>query len=337
MKFLKILGIIVLALILIVVILALIAPKSYDVGRDIEINAEKELVFQQMQLWRNWGAWSPWAERDSTMKITIEGIDGQEGSKYVWKGDPKITGSGEITNTGVKPNEEMTYHLHFMIPWESESDGYVRVADADNGTRASWGFAGKYTIPMNILLLFMPMDKMMGPDFERGLALLKEVVESKASKMANLAVNETTYKSANYAAIRQQVKMSELESFYASSFEMINKAMESRGASMTGAPAGIFYSWEPEKGLSDMAAGIPVRRKVESDNVETINVPGGNALSIDFYGPYEEIELAHMVLMKYVQKNGLTLKWPMIEEYLTDPASVSDPNKWLTRVTYFVE
>ena len=111
-----------------------------------------------MQLWRNWGAWSPWAEKDSTMKITVDGIDGQEGSKYVWNGDPKITGSGEITNTGVKPNEEMTYHLHFVTPIESESNGYVRVADADNGTRASWGFSGKYPIPMNIMLLFMPMD-----------------------------------------------------------------------------------------------------------------------------------------------------------------------------------
>ena len=71
------------------------------------------------------------------MIITVEGIDGQPGSKYIWKGDSRKTGEGEMMNTGIKVNEEILYHLHFIAPWDSESDGWVRISDAASGVQAS--------------------------------------------------------------------------------------------------------------------------------------------------------------------------------------------------------
>ena len=131
MKILKIIGIIILLLVILIVVLGLIAPKKYEVERSVLINAPKQIVFKHVVKFKNWNAWSPWAEKDSTMTIAVEGKDGEQGSVYTWIGDPKITGEGEITNTGVKENEEMTYHLHFIKPWESYSDGYTRVAEAE--------------------------------------------------------------------------------------------------------------------------------------------------------------------------------------------------------------
>ncbi|MBN1478821.1 GyrI-like domain-containing protein [candidate division KSB1 bacterium] len=337
MKILKVIGVVVILVLLIVVVLALIAPKSYQVERNMVIHAPKHLVFRYMQLWSNFGSWSPWAERDSTMTFTVEGVDGQEGAKYIWEGDPKKTGTGEMTNTGVKANEEMTFHLFFKTPWKSHSDGYMRVADAGDSTKASWGFYGKYPIPWNIMLLFMPMDKMIGPDFERGLELLKDTVEAKAAKMANLKVKKMTYRSTSFAGIRKEVRMSEMKSFFESSFAKISQAMEAKGASMIGAPSAIFFSWEEEKGIADMAAGIPASRPVITDQVQMVTVPASNALSIDFYGPYEETELAHYAMMDYIQTNQISTRDIVLEEYLTDPASVPDPQKWHTRIVYLIK
>ncbi len=337
MKALKIIGIIILAIVVIVLVLALVAPKKYEVSRSIVIHADSDLVFRQVQYWRNWGAWSPWGEKDSTMTITVTGIDGQPDSKYIWDGDPKKTGSGEMTNTGLIPGEEMTFHLHFKTPWESQSDGWVRVNGMDDGTEASWGFYGSEKIPLNILLLFMPMDKMIGPDFERGMQLLKEVVEAKAAKMAELKIQELTYRSTNIAAIRQQVEMGEMKSFFENSYAAISKAMMENGVEMTGAPLAVFYSWDEEIGIADVAAGIPVNKNVQTGDVQMMNVPAGKALAIDYYGPYDETELAHLALSHYMQEHEIMPGELVIEEYLTDPGSVSNPNEWLTRVAYFIE
>ena len=339
MKALKIIGIIVLAIIVIVVLLALIAPKSYNVERTIVINAPKEIVFRQVQFWRNWGAWSPWAEQDSSMKITVEGVDGQPGSKYIWKGDPKKTGEGEMTNTSIKTNEEILYHLHFIVPWDSESDGWVRLSEAASGVQAAWGFAGKYPMPMNIMLLFMNMEKMMAPDFDRGLELLKKVSEEKATKLATYEseIQHVNVPSKKYAAVRQEVAMADMKNFFGASFGAVQQVMQASGATMVGAPAGLFFSWDEEKGVTDLAAGFPIRGAVNDGGVIMVNTPASKALLINYYGPYDSNELPHIALNMYIQKNGLQLKEPIIEEYITDPGSEPDPSKWLTRIIYLID
>jgi len=188
MKILKIIGIIILILIAIIVVLGIVAPKNYHVERSIVIEAPKELVFNYVKYWRNWQTWSYWAEMDSTMQVTVEGVDGAVNAKYKWVGDK--AGTGEMITTGIKENEEVVYHLHFIKPWESESDGYVRLADVNGKTETTWAFYGKNSFPWNIMSLFMSMDKMVGKDFEQGLHLLKEICEKDAATMEAEPVTE---------------------------------------------------------------------------------------------------------------------------------------------------
>lgn len=181
MKVLKSIGMILVIFILIVCILGLIAPRSYHVERNVFIEAPRSVVFSNVQYWNNWTKWSPWAEMDPEMKVTIQGVDGTEGSKYVWDGEE--AGEGEMTNTGLKPGEQMTYHIQFLKPWKSESNGHMRVDDEGEGTKATWAFYGKTPFPFNIMGLFVSMDKMVGKDFERGLERLKELSEKQMLEM----------------------------------------------------------------------------------------------------------------------------------------------------------
>ncbi len=199
MKLLKISGTVLLVLVVLVVVLGLVSPRSYEVERSVIINAPKHVVFEHVKYWKNWQDWSPWAAQDSSMQVTVEGIDGEAGSKYVWNGDPDLTGKGEMTNTGVTENQEMTFDLHFMEPWESHSQGFVRLSDANGGTQVTWGFYGDYPFPLNIMLLFANMDKMIGPDFEHGLELLKRNVEQEWQNMQNMK-NEQPQGAQSYTA-----------------------------------------------------------------------------------------------------------------------------------------
>jgi effector-binding domain-containing protein len=337
MKVLKILGIIILAVILIVVLLGLVAPKDYHVERSINIDASKELVFRHVQYWKHWAAWSPWAERDSTIAVTYEGIDGKKGALYKWVGDPKITGKGEMTNIGVEENAQINFHLSFIEPWESESDGFMKVADADGGTKATWGFYGKNKFPWNIMTLFKSMDKMMEPDFEQGLGNLKDVVEKEAKAIASFQVHEETFSAKSFAAVRKIINMNEITAYYGESFGLIMQELGKAGKSPAGMPCGIYYDWDEGTGKVDLAAAIPVRGLFTAAHVETIKLETEKAYVLDYYGPYHGLATAHLALGRYLVKNGLTPKRPAVEEYVTDPGNESDPEKWLTKIYYFAE
>ncbi len=333
MKVLKILGIILLVIIALVVILGIFAPKKYSVERSVLINAPKELVFDHVKYWKNWQAWSPWAAQDSAMKVTIVGTDGEPGSAYQWTGDPKLTGSGKMSNTGISELSELEYHLHFIKPWESHSDGYVRLDEEAGGSKVSWGFYGENPFPWNMLMLFMSMDKMIGKDFETGLGLLKGICEKEAAAVLSYEVKVVDFGPKKYAAIRKVVPFSGVTEFFAKSYGTIMQS----GVRMTGSPVGIYYSWDEAQKTSDMAAAIPIAGTVSGGAMTSIAMPKSRAFCVDYYGAYDGSGPAHRAFDLYFKKNGLTAKMPVIEEYITDPGTEPDTSKWLTKIYYFAE
>ena len=169
---------ILLALVLLLVILALIAPKSYEVSRKITIDKSVSDVYTYLRYLKNHDDWSPWQERDPEMNKKFTGTDGEVGFISAWESDHKQVGSGEQEIVGLDENQEIRTHLRFLKPFKSESDAYIKVTSEGQGTEVTWGFSGKNKFPMSIFMLFMNMEKAVGPDFEQGLAKLKKVLES---------------------------------------------------------------------------------------------------------------------------------------------------------------
>jgi len=169
---------IIIGILLLIIILALIAPKSYEVSRSITINKPLSEVFTYLKSLKNQDNWSPWAERDPNMKKTFTGTDGEVGCISAWESDHNQVGSGEQEITSITDNKEVTTQLRFFKPFESESDAYMRVDDVSDGTKVTWGFSGKNKFPVSIMMLFMNMEKAVGGDFEQGLAKLKSTLEN---------------------------------------------------------------------------------------------------------------------------------------------------------------
>lgn len=168
---------IIVGILLLIVILGLIAPKSYEVSRSIIINKPLSEVFTYLKSLKNQDNWSPWAERDPNMKKTFTGTDGEIGCISAWESDHKQVGSGEQEIMSISDDKEITTQLRFLKPFKSQSDAYTRVAEMDGGTKVTWGFSGKNKFPVSIMMLFMNMEKAVGGDFEQGLAKLKSVLE----------------------------------------------------------------------------------------------------------------------------------------------------------------
>lgn len=167
---------IIVALVVLVTVLHLLAPKKYDVNRVISINKPLPNVFMYLKSLKNQDNWSPWAEKDPNMKKTFTGVDGEVGCISAWVGN-KDVGEGEQEITGVTENKVINSQLRFFKPFKSTSDAYLKVEEDENGTKVIWGFSGENKFPMTIMMLFMNMDKMIGKDFEYGLNKLKGIIE----------------------------------------------------------------------------------------------------------------------------------------------------------------
>ena len=164
-------------IVVLVFILAMIAPKSYEVSRNIKVRQSVPVVFEYLKYLKNQDNWSPWGKRDPNMKKEFVGSDGEVGATSKWEGNKEV-GSGEQEIKRIVENEVIESELRFLKPFKSQSDAYLKVKEmgADE-TEVTWGFSGKNKFPVSIMMLFMNMDKTVGKDFEEGLLSLKDILE----------------------------------------------------------------------------------------------------------------------------------------------------------------
>jgi hypothetical protein len=159
-------------------ILAAVTKREYTVAREITINQPKQDVFNYIKYLKNQDNYSVWVMMDPGMKKDYQGIDGTVGFSSAWNSDNKKVGQGSQMITWIEQNEEITTAIHFIKPFEGKAKATMATtATTKSQTKVTWAFNSKMAYPMNIMLLFMNMDKMIGGDLETGLANLKNVLE----------------------------------------------------------------------------------------------------------------------------------------------------------------
>lgn len=160
----------------IAVFLAIVAsrPATYELKRSVDVAATPEVISAQITNFKKWEAWSPWEKKDSAMKKTYDGAAEGVDAHYAWNSEK--VGSGEMKITDVKP-EKIGIDLHFTAPFESRSRVDFDLAKSGDKTSVTWTMSGKNDFSGKAASLFFDMEKNVGPDFESGLASLKEASE----------------------------------------------------------------------------------------------------------------------------------------------------------------
>lgn len=178
MKILKRILFVLLAIVALVLITALFVKKDMHAEREVVINKPKSEVFNYLKYLKNQNEYSKWASMDPAMKKEFRGTDGTVGFVSAWDSENGKVGKGEQEIKGIKEGERIDYELRFIKPWESKATSYITTETvSENQTKVKWGFDSKMAYPMNIMQLFMDMDKMIGDDFSTGLSNLKGKVE----------------------------------------------------------------------------------------------------------------------------------------------------------------
>ena len=176
---LKVFGFIIAILLLVVgVVLANAAtkPDTFRVERTASIKAPPEKIFPLINNFDNWGAWSPYEKKDPAMRRTRSGAASGKGAVYAWDGDRNV-GKGRMEIADASPPSKVTLKLDFEKPFEAHNIVNFTMEPKGDATSVTWAMHGPVPYMAKIVHVIFNMDRMVGQDFEAGLANLKALAE----------------------------------------------------------------------------------------------------------------------------------------------------------------
>ncbi|MEJ0088464.1 MAG: SRPBCC family protein [Limisphaerales bacterium] len=171
--------VLILVAIAIVIVITLVAmrPDDFRVTRSTTVAAPSAVVFAQVNDFHKWEAWSPWAKLDPACKNSFEGATAGKGAIFSWDGNKKV-GAGRMTIIESRPSDLVRIRLEFFRPFKAvNTTEFTFIPDSDQ-TVVNWSMFGKNNFMGKAVGLFMNCDKMVGGDFEKGLATMKSVAEA---------------------------------------------------------------------------------------------------------------------------------------------------------------
>jgi hypothetical protein len=152
-------------------------PEHYVVEREQRIHASPAAVQERIVDFRRWQAWSPWEDVDPALRRSYSGAPSGVGAVYEWEGNRKA-GKGRMEITSVEPDRSVAVDLQFLKPFKARNVTTFTTEQQGDDTLVRWSMTGPRTFMTRVMGIFSSMDKMIGPDFEKGLDRLKADVEA---------------------------------------------------------------------------------------------------------------------------------------------------------------
>ncbi len=149
---------------------------DFSVSREANFNALPAKVFENINDFHKWSAWSPWEKMDPHLKRSFSGELSGIGSKYAWVGNKKV-GEGNMEITHSEASKRMQLDLHFLKPFKADNVTEFTLTPNGRTTNMKWEMRGHRPFLFRVMGMFFNMDKIVGGDFENGLNNLREIVE----------------------------------------------------------------------------------------------------------------------------------------------------------------
>jgi effector-binding domain-containing protein len=329
---------VIIGLLVLYLILCLVGPSKVDVSKSIAINAPADVVQKYVADFKNFAQWSPWQAKDPNMSVTYSGEAGQIGSKYEWEGNKEV-GKGIMEITAIN-GDTVQQKLTFLKPWKGGGDVYLISTAEGSGTNFTWATTFPMAFFMRPMGLFMNMEKMVGKQYEEGLARLKTVIETQASaapkseyQITEMEWPEKTY----FGSKKTMLEQPKIAGYLAENFPRIFSDFKKDNIVMESAPSLIIFSWNDATMSGEGAAALAASKEAPVKKWEKYTIPAGKVLQLQYFGNYgQPMMKAYDALKAYMKEKNLTPSWS-IEEYVTDPMTEKDTAKWQTNIYCIVK
>jgi carbon monoxide dehydrogenase subunit G len=151
-------------------------PDAFSIQRSTSIKAPPEKIFPLLNDLHNFASWSPYEKKDPAMKRTHSGAPSGKGAVYEWDGDKNV-GRGRLTIADSSPPSKVTLDLDMLAPLKAHNIVEFTLEPKGDATNVTWAMNGHVPYIAKIVHVFLNVDRMVGQDFEAGLANLKAVAE----------------------------------------------------------------------------------------------------------------------------------------------------------------
>ncbi len=334
MKYLKYLLFLLLILVIGFSIYIAVQPNSFEVTRSRTINAPSAVIYNNIIDFKNWEAWSSWAEADPDMIITLpeqtKGIDGS----YSWEDKDGI---GTMTTIGATPHTSISQQMQFEdfpasdISWEFKPE-------EDGSTVVTWNISGK-DLPFMFkafATVMGGMEKQIGPHYERSLEKLDSIVVS-SMKAYNIEINGITeYAIGFYLYKTINATNSNISTIMGQQYGSIGMFMGQNNIAMYGMPFTIYHDMNMENGTVIMSNAMPVKEKIVitgDSNILCDYLPKMTVLKTTLKGNYTNLQEAWKTTMQYIAENNIEQsEYKPFEIYKTDPGNFPNPADWITEI-----
>ena len=318
-------------------ILCFFGPSKIKVERSIDIKTTSvaDLQHKLADLKFFHDTWSPWTRRDPNMMTIYTGVCCEAGSTYRWESELDSVGKGTMTFNKFTPDSVL---LTLNFDGMGDNELYFITKPVNDGSiNVTWGVIFDIGFFGRVPMMFINMDKMIGPDYERGLANLKKVIESMPNETTtNYEVKELTWDAKTFYGVKDKLSFDKLPVFFGTSYGKIGEALGKAKAQPIGMPKAIYFTFDEKTMISDVAAVMEVANGTKLEGVEKFETPAGKVLLIEYFGAYDKSANAHYAMDAYMKSKGLTQTF-VLEEYANDPMTEKDTAKWQTNIFYIVK
>ena len=176
LEIIVIIAIVLVVAIAIILILAATKPDTFSVQRATVVKAPPERIFPLINDFHQWGTWSPYENKDPAMKRSYSGVASGKGAVYAWEGNKNV-GSGRMEILDASAPSKIVIKLDFFSPFEGHNTAEFTMLPQGDATNVTWLMHGPAPFMGKIMHVFINMDRMVGKDFEAGLANLKRFTE----------------------------------------------------------------------------------------------------------------------------------------------------------------
>ncbi len=164
--------------VILVLIMAVMKPNTFQYKRSASINAAPEKIFSLLNDFHQWTQWSPWEKLDMGMKKMYTGAATGVGAKYEWLSENKKVGNGKMEIVEAVPGKSLKIQIDFIKPFEAHNMIDFTLQTHGATTKITWMMTGSNPLMSKIMSVVINMEKLIGKDFETGLASLKQLAEN---------------------------------------------------------------------------------------------------------------------------------------------------------------
>lgn len=296
-------------------------PKMH-IKKAIEISASPEKVFETIGNYNTWKSWSPWLILEPEASVNVA----DDGKSYSWEG--KKVGSGEMKITGEEPGKKLDMDLTFLKPWKSKAKVWFELEETKDASTTNLSWFMESSMPFFMFWMVKSMSAYIGMDYERGLNMLKDYIETGSVPTKLSLEGIKNYPGCKYVGIRKSCPIDQVSNEMSKDFEKLTKWIHENTENIADVPFSIYHKWDLVKGQVDYTSGIPVKEIPSNISGGFISgqIPGTKVYSISHSGPYKHLGNAWSAGYNLIQNKEFksNKKIPPFEMYPKDPSTTAE-------------